>query len=539
MGLYKNILAGLLAGGAYCSALAGPAVPDSSYLREIRHVREMNPWLEGKNTAGLMTIADPELFEVRIYADRGKGGWVDYYESPDSFRTGAQAESFYPFSPSIVLYGKVEYSSFTGKDMGGSCFIDPTSTPFDMVEYTNDRRGTKKLETYDLKGGAAAELSRRLSIGAEVSYTSANYSKQKDLRHVNELLDLSVAAGLLYKPHPDFHIGADYGYRRRVEGISFDTYSQSDEIFYTLVDYGAFFGSREAFGENGYTKENEDKPLIDEYHGGALQADWRLSGDVRLFGEAGYQWRSGRYGTESPSGVVYSEHGAGILSWRAALSVRRGKNRHLFMLSYNREKLHNSENIYRYENEAGGKTYVAYYGSLDVAERVGRIASIGHVAYWGEKHGAPVWITRMSLDHRQRNRTASRHPYYRIQRLHASTIRLSAERNITDGRNDYNLSLGGRYGFGGGDRSIDGTYATPSADQTAPGTTDTFLLHEFEYLTAGQVRGEFAFQYGRRVGSRGWRLFGTLHYGFTRALETEYLTGDSRHDIRLALGCAF
>lgn len=539
MGINKVILIGLLAGGAYSSAFAAPAVPDSSEWREIRHIRELNPWLGSGNAAGLLTVAAPKLSEARLYADKGNGSWVDYYQSPNSLKMGAQAESFYPFSPSVVLYGKVDYSSFTGKDMGGSYFIDPTQTPFDMVEYADDNRGTKKLETYSLNGGVGAELSQELSAGADVSYTSANYAKQKDLRHVNELLDMRVSAGLLYKLHPDFHIGANYGYRRRVEGLSLDTYSQSEEIFYTLVSYGAFLGSREAFGENGYTKENEDKPLIDEYHGGALQMDWRLSGRVNLFCEFGYQWRSGQYGTKSPSSVVYSEHNSGVLSCNSALSVVQGKNKHLFRLSYNREMLHNSENIYRYESEAGGKTDVAYYGSLDVAEHAKRRVTADYTAYIGERHGAPVWITHVSLDHYRREQIASRHPYYRLQRLHTSALRLAFERNFTGKRDSYNIRLGGGYGFGGGDRNIDGTYATPSADQPPPRTMDTFLLHEFEYLTARQVNGEVAFQYARQVGGKGLRLFGSLSYGITRALEAEYVPGHSRHGIRLVLGCAF
>lgn len=539
MGINKMILTGLLAGGAYSSAFAASAVPDASEWREIRHIQELNPWLESENAAGLLTVSASKRFEALLYADKGKGGWVDYYQSPNSLEMGAQVESFYPFSPSVVLYGKVDYSSFTGKNMGGSYFIDPTQTPFDMVEYTDDNRGTKKRETYNLKGGVGVRLSQRFTAGAEASYTSANYAKQKDLRHVNDLLDMRVSAGLIYKPHPDFQMGANYGYRRRVEGLLFDTYSQSDEIFYTLVSHGAFFGQREAFGENGYTKEYEDKPLIDKYHGGALQADWRLSGRVSLFCEFGYQWRSGQYGTKSPSSVVYSQHNAGLLSCKAALTVVQKKNRHLFRLSYDRELLHNSENIYRYENESGGKTDVAYYGSLDVAEHVKSRITASYTGYLGQRHGVPVWIVRVALDHYRREQTASRHPYYRLQRLHTSAVRLALERNFIAGRDCYNIRLGGGYGFGGGDRNIDGTYATPSADQSPPKTMDTFLRHEFEYLTAGQVKGEIAFQYARQVGGKGLRLFGTLCYGIAHALEAEHVPERNHHGIRIALGCAF
>lgn len=539
MGICKIILIGILVGGVSIPAFAVSAIPNSLDWRKIRHIRDENPWLKSGNIAGLLATDAPKLFEVQMYVDKRNGDWVDYYQSPNSFRLGASAESFYPFSSSVVLYGKVNYSRFVGKDMGGSYFIDPIQTPFDMVEYTNGNRGTKKLENYNLKGGVSVELSSRFCVGAEVSYLSGNYAKQKDLRHVNDLLDMKVAVGLLYRLFPNLDVGTNYIYSRRLEGIFFDTYSQSDEIFHTLINYGAFLGSQEAFGENGYTKENDEKPLIDKYHGGAFQLDWRLSEKLSFFSEFGYQWRRGQYGTKSPSSVVYSEHKSGILSCKGIFLVKQGKDRHFLQLSCNREKLYNSENIYQYENEAGGKTDVAYYGSLDVAEHTKCRTTVGYIGYWGEKYRIPLWITHMALDFYRRNQIASRHPYYRLQRLHTSSFRFCCERNFIKKKDCYTVLLGGGYIGGGGDRNVDGTYATPSADQPSPKTMDLFLQHEFEYLTAKQIKGKIAFEYSKLLGNGGLKVFGKVGYGITHALKVEYITGSYHHKIFLALGCVF
>lgn len=539
MGIKKVFLTGLMAGGVFGSAFAGGHTSDTLGRCEIRYVKELESWLSGQNPAGLTAVTAPNLFEATLSATRSAGKWVNYYQSPDSFEAGASVESYYRYSPKTLLYGRVEYSYFTGRDMGGSYFIDPTMTPFDIVEYTDSNRGTKKLESYLLSGGIGTEVTPKFRIGGEISYAAANYAKLKDLRHTNELMDMSIGAGVIYKAFKALDIGLNYSYRRRVEGLTIGSYGQGDLIFQSLVSYGAFFGSLETFGENGYTKENDDRPLIDEYHGGAVQAMVSVTDKIKMFNEFGYKWRKGQYGVKSPADVVYSEHRAAIVSYSGILSVRQRAGRHQLKLSFSRERLNNSENIYRYDNEEGGKNDVGYYGSVDVGVHTKHTASAGYTGCWGEKNDVPVWITRIGWDYFNRQQTASGHPYYRIQNLHSSSFSLSGEHNIIKGKNSFQLRLGGAYGYGGGNSHTDGTYTVPSASQPEPETMDMFLLREFEYLTASRVSGNVSFRYGRMLGGRGIRIFAAIGYDITHALRAEYTGGKNFHRMQIKIGCSF
>ena len=66
---------------------------------------------------------------------------------------------------------------------------------FRSVEADPERLGKKQKETYRLIGGIGVGLTDRFSLGAKIDYTTANYAKMRDLRHVNSWLDLTVTAG--------------------------------------------------------------------------------------------------------------------------------------------------------------------------------------------------------------------------------------------------------------------------------------------------------------------------------------------------------
>ena len=142
-------------------------------------------------------------------------------------------------------------------------------------------------------GAVSADLSKKITIGGKVDYTAANYAKQKDLRHVNKLLDMNVTVGVSYLLNKQIELGANYYYRRSTEGLLLDMYGTTDQIYNSLISYGSFFGVMEQFGENGYTKEGEEKPLFNEYHGGALQLKWHILPKLQFFNEFAYKSRSG------------------------------------------------------------------------------------------------------------------------------------------------------------------------------------------------------------------------------------------------------
>lgn len=538
MRINKSTLLFTLLGGVFSSALAAQSA-DSIRWRNITYMRQSEAWLSSENAAGLHALSIPHLSTAEVYANKQNGDFVNYYQSNNSFEFGAQVESFYRFNPKIVFYGKVDYRNFSGKHMTGSVFIHPENTPFDIVEYSDENRGDKELENYHLAGAVSANLSEKIIIGGKVDYTAANYAKQKDLRHVNKLLDMYVTAGIIYRLNSKLELGANYYYRRSTEGLFMDTYGTTDKVYNSLISYGGFFGVVEQFGENGYTKENEEKPLFNEYHGGTLQVKWRILPKLRFFNEFAYKSRSGYYGKKSPSTVVYSEHDADILSYSGTLSLQERNNLHNLHVHFSQEALNSFENIYRYDNEGGGLGNVGYYGTLDTTDKTVRKLDAGYTGNFRVTDGCPAWVAKGIFSYFSRTLTASVYPYYRKQDLHNLTFQLSGERNICREKDMYSLYLGGAYTSGGGDIYKDGTYATPTESQTAPRSMEAYLYREYEFLTCKQVKGNAGFRYAHTIGRKGMKGYTSIHYSLTKAFNTEYLTGDMHHEIAWTLGCTF
>lgn len=528
----------MLFGGAFSSAAMAQS-SDSIRLKDFPFIKKSEAWLNSENAAGLHALPVDHVSIAEVYVNKQDGKFVNYHQSDNSLAFGAQTESFYRLNPKMVFYGKVGYSNFSGKNMTGSMFIDPYANPFDIVEFSDTNRGTKKLETYHLIGAISADVSKKITLGAKIDYTASNYAKQKDLRHVNKLLDMNLSAGMSYHLNGQVEIGANYYYRRSVEGLNFNLYGTTDKVYTSLISYGAFFGLAEQFGENGYTKGNEEKPMFNEYHGGALQLKLQLTSKLSLFNEFAYKSRSGYYGKKSPSTVVHSNHESGIWEYRSMLSLRERKNLHTLNINLQYESLNNLENVYRTENAGGGITDIVYYGTLDTTEKTSWNTSAEYVGYLGLTDFCPTWVVKGGAEYVNRKQTASVYPYYRKQNIHWMDFYLSGERNIKRQKGIYTVSLGGRYSSGGGNVKDDGIYATPSESQTPPRSMDTFLYSEYEYLTCPKVKGEIKLTYSHEIGNKGIRGYTSLYYGMLNAFKVKYVEGIRQHEISWTIGCTF
>jgi hypothetical protein len=530
-GIIADVGAGTVIGaGTGADADAGIGQKDFEYIKRA------DARLDGYNAAGIRYLPVDRISTAGIYANRGRGKFINYDHSDDRFTCGARTESFCRLSPATVFYGMVSYSDFTGKNMGGSAFIHPYDSPFDIVEYTDTTRGTKNLETYHLTGAVSTDITRRLTVGGKIDYTAANYAKQKDLRHKNRLLDMSVTAGVAYRAGSAVEIGANYYYRRSVEGVEFKTYGTTDRQYFSLISYGAFFGKTEMAGETGYTSEGEDNPMYDRFHGASLQLNVRFGREIALFNEVTYKRRDGEFGRRTPHKIVYSEHGADVFEYRGSLRFGgKGGNRHVVNLNLENERLENFENVYRSESRPGGYVYIVYYDPLKVAERERFGARAEYVAYLGVRDFCPRWTVGGSVEHDRRRVTASVYPYFRKQDIYRTGYRLSAARNVVTGKSMYGFSVDACYASGGGTAKEDGVYAVPGENQTKPRYVDGYLYREFEYLTAGQLSAGIGVRYSRRFDKPAVNGYTALYCNHTEAFQA----GDGFTAVTLAVGCIF
>ncbi len=535
---HSKILAIGMVAGAFCSGLSAQQT-DSLSWKTIEQVRHGDAWLSSENAAGLYVLPSMHLSVIEGYAGKGKGNFVNYGGADNCSRFGARAESFYRLNPRVSFYGQLLYYNFVGKNMAGSYLINPSDAPFNIVEYSDDNRGRKEMEYYNLEGALSAELTEKVVFGAKLDYTVANYGKMKDLRHKNELMDLDASLGAILHLNGRVDVGASAIYRRRVEGLYLDMYGKTDKTYNSLIDYGVFFGKKEQFGENGYTSDNEEKPLTDTYYGASLQAGWKISGRWHLFGELSGCVRDGYYGKKSPSTVVFSNHSGYDFLYKGRLSFNNVKNNHILQWSLAYKTVENKENIYRYDNEGGGLTNVNYYGELETSDKKHFQAVAEYTGYWNLGNGSPRWVVKGALAFYNRDITALMYPYYRTQQLHWYNVNVAVERMIYGKTDAYTLHIGAAYQKGGGAPFEDKTYSSSATSGNTPSSMSLYLMQEHEYLTKARIKGEAALKYARVITDDGLKVHVSLLYSYTKAFDVTYLQGGSLQELQVVVGCTF
>jgi hypothetical protein len=510
-------------------------------LPSFEYVRQSEVWLSSENAAGLQYLPIQKISSAEVFFNKSNGEFVNYFQSDNSYEWGAQTESFFRLNPQIVFYGKVHYANFTGKNMGGSAFIDPYYNPFGIVEMTDDARGEKNKENYHLIGAVSAKMSDQWTIGGKIDYTAINYAKHKDLRHSNKYLDMTATAGLSYSFAKLLDVGINYLYRRSVEGLFFDIYGTTDKMYESLIDFGAFYGRKELFGSGGlYTKESNSPPVFNEFQGAALQLNVRFSPGWQFFNEFSYQSRKGYYGKKSPYTPILTEHHAGIIAYSGTLSYREQTRQQDLKVQVNREQLNNYENIFK-ENPSseGGNKDILYYGDNQMLDRTVLQMKATYTANLGIVNQLPAWTLQAGGDFCNRQQTVSVYPFYRKQTIRFFNARLSACKNTAiDRKNRYDISLDVLYGSGNGTVFKDGIYVTPSENQKSPETTVFNLYCEYEYLTAPRITGTIGLAYSRLLNPL-VQGYVRAHYEMTRARQIEYLEGNLLGAARLAIGCVF
>ncbi|MBO5706271.1 MAG: hypothetical protein J6S05_04655 [Bacteroidaceae bacterium] len=527
----------VLTGGVCHTALS--AQTDSTFnWSTLRDVRLDRNWLNSENPAGLHAFGQGTESEIVLYGKGGYGGLKNYFSSKNELAFGVEASSVARLSKLVVVDGKVGYRHTTAKALAASYFIDPTQTPFDLLEFTDENAGDKTLEELYLQGRVGVTPARCFSLGASMDYKAANYSKRKDLRHVNSLMDMRLVVGGMVHLGERVDIGLNYVYRRRNETLLLSIYGTQGKTFLSLLSYGAFFGKQETFGEIGYTKENENKPLFDSRHGANLQIAWRI-GNVEWLNEVGFMLRSGYYGDPSHSTVVYSTHRGHGSFYHGLLTFASGSDAHRFGLRYGQEHVANTENIYSYKNEETGCDYIEYLGEREVGERTQRSLALEYTGRFGIRHGLARWEAWADASLDNRNTRASNYPDYRRQDISWWRLKAVGTRNFLSGINCYSLSVSASYGGGSGQPCMDGRYGSATSGEALTRTRNDLLMQEWEFLASTQLGAGIGFTYSRAMWKGKVRGNAGLAYDMCKALGTSHLDGTMRHTVSLRLGCNF
>ena len=538
----KRVLLYLIVlGGVMTASPRHVLAQDSLLTKDFLFLKQSDAWLTNPNAAGLTRLNIAHLSDAKIDFGYETGGFVNYYEAAKAVNVGAGVESFYRLTDRIVMYGKMGYHNFAGKKMSGSAFVNPSRMPFDIVESTTDNSGNKHRDTYTLTGAVGADVHQGIAVGAKVDFTAANYAKYKDLRHKNNLMDLALTAGIYAPLGKRVQVGANYFYRRSTEQVRFSIYGNADLVYKSIIDYGAFFGKTETFGEKGYTEQNREMPLFNEYHGVGIQAGWDITSQISWHNHFGYAHREGYYGKKSSYTVSHNQFDGKSFVYDGRLTVKTATDKHLLDMHIDWESTTDYNNSYReVEDAATSARYYEYYTPVKLSKKTWTEASVAYTGYYGVRDLTATWMTNGGVEFTRRKVTAYDYPYYRTQDLRHVAFFAQGERNFFFDKSLLSVSLAMNYQTGSGDLYNDGTMAPPSDKQVPPAEMTAFLHREYQYLTAPQYGFEMAVKYAFVFPKTRMKTYAKAAFNHLRTTEKDdYLEGQSHSTLSLTVGCTF
>lgn len=320
-------------------------------------VERRNPWNTGTNVTGIM-VDSVTVSYAELYGRNNHGDFHNYYEADKLWNAGVIAKSISHLK-NYSLIGSFSFDHTSGRNMSGSMFIHPGFYPIDILEFTPSR---KDLQTYAFMGGIAKDITPRWRIGGKIDFTSANYSKRKDLRHTNYRLELKVAPSIMY--HSDnYAIGFSYIFGKNSESVKAEEIGTATTSYYAFLDKGLMYGAYETWEGSGiHLNESgiNGFPIKELSHGVAVQFQWKS-----FYGDVEYSHSSGSAGEKENIWFKFPTHR--IISH---LSYRFTKEDAAHFLRLNLAWSHqlNYENILGQETSNGiTTTYV--YGSNRIFER--------------------------------------------------------------------------------------------------------------------------------------------------------------------------
>lgn len=510
------------------------SIPDYEYITT------KDAWLSSQNASGLEEFNGSKASIANAYFNKSNGDFINYFESNNSYNYGVNTETYYKISDIVTIYGRVNYSYFKGKNMGGSSLIDPYYNAFNLVEYTDTTRGNKIKETYNIAGGLSTKLTDRWTIGLKGNYTNVSYFKTRDLRHTNDLLNLELTGGLKYK-FDNIHLGLNYYYHRSVESIAFNEYGTVDKQYYTLIDFGGYFGIAQPYSSTdseGITRGNDPKPYFNEEHEVSLQVNLILNERLSFFSEISAKIGDGYFGERSTTTIVYTEHSSYGYNYSGILTLDNKTSLHQLKLNSSYFALENNLNDYHSgQDSITGKTIVYYDSQNKINNRNQLNLSVGYQGYFQIENNKPLWSVNANIKYRSSYLRSVYYDYLTIrkQQINQYSSSLSAYRNFYSERNTYRIIAEFSYGTGSGYAFKDEYYTTSTGDLV---TKNTYANREFEYFTADRLSGNLGFRYSRLFNKNKTKLFGELHYNATKAFNTEHI-GDYLGSVNFNIGCQF
>lgn len=529
MRLYSLVLPVL----ALCGTLAG-ATERPGGKGDYDFVKATTPVLNLSNPAALAGW-DGRIAKAAVRFDKADGGLISLTQSPDSYEAVAGTESFYRISKRIAFFGHIDWSYFSGKDMGGPILMDPEYNPVNFYDSDPATTGTKNRESYSLKGALSYTFSDRWAAGLSVKFDGRDQTKLKDPRYLNYWTELAFDAGVSFRPSSTLLLGASAFYRNTLETVQGGIYGKTDQSYFFQIDRGGFFGTvAELVGDRAALSPREKRPMDNTLLGGALQ----LAVSDRFFSELTFTARNGYFGRRSSSSAVFFEFSGIEVRYDGAYLIPVGQDVHRFGLSAGFAMLSNEENTFNYVTPTGGVTRVEYTGQNHVLDRMVIDGKLSYRWFHGVEGQRPNLTVGADLTVYSKNQTTEMYPFYRdhgFTRLDADVF--CAKDLALGSKSLLKLEAHGLFHTGFGVDKEDGQYAAGTSKLIK--SFDMWLGPQYEFETASRAGGLLAVEWIPRFGKAVTPYVRISDSFMTLFEEPAYLKGSTRNIASIAVGISF
>lgn len=485
----------------------------SASAQPYDRIERRNFWNAGRNINGLRTDSVTISF-AQIQGTYQTGDFMDTYMAPEGWSAGAVAKTMVHLEK-ISMKGEFSFRNFTGWRMTGSMSGRPGYYPVDVLEFTP---GNKTRQTYSFEGGIAADIAENWRIGGEIKFKSENYTKRKDLRHTDYLLDMTVTPAVMYH-NGDFAAGLSYIFGKSSESITAEVVGISSGSYYAFLDKGLMYGVYDIWDSQGtHLSENgvNGFPTREISNGAAVQFQWK-----GLYAEAEYLHSAGETGEKQS---IWYRFPSDRIKARAGYSFGdKDGIRHYIRITGMWNDRKNYETVIEDETESGVTISTVYGQNRILRQRSWSIAPEYEVT-------APGWELRAGAFYGNLQEQASQvYPYLFYRNTEVAGGFVTGMVKIW--RFDLRAGISFRQGGSNESERISG------GDTSMP--EKPFRLQEYndmhmEYITAPQIKAGISLRLNFWKG-----LYVEPGFSYGHGFALKFLHGADRWDCGLAFGYTF
>lgn len=425
----REVLFGLLLG----LPIAASAQIDTSHIPSVKEVYRQNSWSVGTNPVGLSfnRFRSFSVAEAGYSHRHGNFGNTSIPASSDVY--SLYSESFQTVNK-VSLYGKISYTQSQNRQQN---WHGMTGDYWQAVNLCDSISGKQHSEQYQLAAGFSLPVNSRWLLGVQTGYQVQLTAKDIDLRNKNQWMEWQITPGVGYL-FGNLRLGASLLYIRRKETVDYRNMSShtTNPVF---AAYPLGFFKTLSWDENinwYYTGQEVGGALQLDFNRGLFQLFQEISGSV--------------IGQTVESNRIQNRKEGETDNWQVTYKGKLQKVSPTFRHEWEwLATFSHASNYDPLQHQTESNTWQSDGKLLRSTYRSSRYALT-----YGYYQLRDAWHPRFSIlsgvSYRQAESSLQFYPVEYTQPTHRFTIHTTFVKNFLLPNALLDLSLGGRYGKGGG-----------------------------------------------------------------------------------------